>query len=1032
MMHRACQVLAFSFALCAAAFGAATVAQARDVGDMSTAEIKALQQRLTDGGCYSGALDGQASPALQAAIKACPSQDPELRIETGMHVAPVKRIGVDRACRIAITGSYDKTARVWSLPDARLLHTLRVAIGPGDGGKLYAVAASPNGRWLAAGGWDAQWAVNSQDFVYIFDAVTGAVAARVGPFDSVINHLAFSPDGRWLAAASSKNVGLKVIDTQSWRIIAEDKNYADDSYGAGFGPDGSLYTVAYDGKLRRYSPGPDFKKVREVATKATKEPYSLAVDPRGQLIAVGFSDSRAVDVYDASTLQYRFSADTKGLDNGNLSKVAWSADGTRLFAGGAYEALFQGVWKSPLLTFDREGKRVGDPTPLSDDAILNLQLCGDAVAVAAADPAFGVIEGDGKISTWKSGVAPDLRDKVDDAFTIAPDAKQVRFGLADRAQEPILFDLGQATVASSPNPVSDFIQPIIEGLPVADWKNTYAPKFDGKPIAFEQYETSRSVAIRPDRKGFVLGTEYLLRAYDATGKELWEQAGPSIAWGVNFSADGRIIVVAYGDGTIRWVRWSDGAELLALFVNRETKTWVAWTPSGYYKASPGGEGLIGWQVNRGWSQAADFFPASKFRDKYARADIVDRVLDTLDEGQAIKQADLARPQQRGAAQAPIIENLPPVLSVLSPADDAHVDTANLTIDYLIRSPSGTPIDGVEAVINGTPAGNRATGDDSAVKKCIKDTHGLGRTAGALQGCRGSLTITLPPGVTEIGVFARTGSKSSDIAEVRVTREGPPTLAETATKPKLYALIAGISSYADPAYKLEFAAKDAHDFAGSLANQNGALYSEVSIKLLVDKDATAVAIKDGLDWLTHQVTERDVGIVYLAGHGIVDERNRFYFLAADSDAQRLRATAVAKDDISDALDGLAGKALLFLDACHSGSMVSSSAGRRSTFDNNDVVNDFLHSERGVVVFAASTGRQVSMEDKSWDNGAFTKALVEGLGSPGVPALAKFSGSNTITPAILDAYIAQRVKTLTSGKQSPVMNSTAPDFPLALAR
>jgi Caspase domain len=407
------------------------------------------------------------------------------------------------------------------------------------------------------------------------------------------------------------------------------------------------------------------------------------------------------------------------------------------------------------------------------------------------------------------------------------------------------------------------------------------------------------------------------------------------------------------------------------------------------------------------------------------------VLDTLDEGEAIKQADQARPTQKStAAQAPIIENLPPVLSILSPGDDAHVDSANLTIDYLIRSPSGTPIDGVEAVINGAPAGNRASGDDSAVKKCIKDTHGLGRTTGALQGCRGSIAITLPPGVTEVGVFARTGGKSSDIAEVRVTREGPPTQAETATKPKLYALIAGISNYADPAYKLEFAAKDAHDFAGSLANQNGALYSEVNIKLLVDKDATAVAIKDGLDWLTHQVTEHDVGIVYLAGHGIVDERNRFYFLAADSDPQRLRATGVAKDDISDALDGLAGKALLFLDACHSGSMVST--GRRSTFDNNDVVNDFLHSERGVVVFAASTGRQVSMEDPSWGNGAFTKALVEGLGAPGVPAQAKISGDDTITPAILDAYIARRVKLLTGGKQSPVMNSTAPDFPLALVK
>ena len=175
----------------------------------------------------------------------------------------------------------------------------------------------------------------------------------------------------------------------------------------------------------------------------------------------------------------------------------------------------------------------------------------------------------------------------------------------------------------------------------------------------------------------------------------------------------------------------------------------------------------------------------------------------------------------------------------------------------------------------------------------------------------------------------------------------------------------------------------------------------TIKLLVDQQATAVAIKDGLDWLTHQVTDRDVGIVYLAGHGTV-ENSRFYFLAADSDANRLRATAVAKDDVHDALDNLAGKALLFLDACHAGSLVT---GHRGIYDNNEVINDFLHSERGVVVFAASTGRQESMEDPSWGNGAFTKALVEGLGSPGVPALAKIAGNDAITPAILDAYIAQ---------------------------
>ena len=76
--------------LCVVLLAATLAAQARDLDEMSGAEITALQQRLADGGCYQGAIDGQASPALQDAIKACPSQEPMLRIETGMHVAEIQ------------------------------------------------------------------------------------------------------------------------------------------------------------------------------------------------------------------------------------------------------------------------------------------------------------------------------------------------------------------------------------------------------------------------------------------------------------------------------------------------------------------------------------------------------------------------------------------------------------------------------------------------------------------------------------------------------------------------------------------------------------------------------------------------------------------------------------------------------------------------------------------------------------------------------------------------------------------------------
>jgi hypothetical protein len=108
--------------------------------------------------------------------------------------------------------------------------------------------------------------------------------------------------------------------------------------------------------------------------------------------------------------------------------------------------------------------------------------------------------------------------------------------------------------------------------------------------------------------------------------------------------------------------------------------------------------------------------------------------------------------------------------------------------------------------------------------------------------------------------------------------------------------------------------------------------------------------------------------------------------------------------------------------------------RGGLDINAVVNEFTRTERGVVVFAASTGRQLSQEDSAWGNGAFTKAVVEGLGQAGKKAQADFRGDGKITTSALDYYVSERVKALTGGTQSPVMirPPTVPDFPIAFSR
>ena len=156
--------------------------------------------------------------------------------------------------------------------------------------------------------------------------------ARLGPVRQPIEHLTVSTDGRYLAGTLHNGHGLQVwertgADLATWLLVAEDRDYGGEpSYGAAFDRAGVLYTVAYDGKLRRYTP--DYKaKPTWVATRGGKQPFSVAVHPSGDRVAVGYVDTTAVDVYDAATLAWRFAADTKSVINGNLASVTWSADG---------------------------------------------------------------------------------------------------------------------------------------------------------------------------------------------------------------------------------------------------------------------------------------------------------------------------------------------------------------------------------------------------------------------------------------------------------------------------------------------------------------------------------------------------------------------------------------------------------------------------------------------------------------------------------------------------------------------------------
>ena len=246
-----------------------------DEGTMSVARAIAL---FTAAGWFAALSSGPA------ASQSVPIQEPQLRIDAGMHTGQVRRIGVDAACTLLATASDDKTVRLWRLPQGKLINTLRPPIGAGHVGKVFGgIAMAPNGSWVAAGGW---FSGNNAEHVYIFDASTGQVVTRFGPFNDVINHLAVSPDGRFLAVAMKDGKGVAIWEktgasAAEWKRIAEDNDYnAKDVYGAIFDRANSLYTVSYDGKLRRYTAGYTAKPISVVtAGRSSLIPYPWTLRP---------------------------------------------------------------------------------------------------------------------------------------------------------------------------------------------------------------------------------------------------------------------------------------------------------------------------------------------------------------------------------------------------------------------------------------------------------------------------------------------------------------------------------------------------------------------------------------------------------------------------------------------------------------------------------------------------------------------------------------------------------------------------------